>query len=145
MSFFTKSEQRVLVFLWIFFVLGLGVRFYQKRFGALPDPVGPVSLTDETVDEMKSAEFNPRETVKGDSAQRSSGGDVKQEILDPVSINSAPASRIADLPGVGPVLAERVVAYRSEHGPFQSVEELIAVKGIGRKKLALIQPYILLN
>lgn len=51
-----------------------------------------------------------------------------------VNINSADAATISEvLNGVGPAKAEAIVAYRKEHGPFKSVEQLSEVKGIGDK------------
>jgi competence protein ComEA len=47
-----------------------------------------------------------------------------------VNINTASAAQLEELPGIGPVLAERVVAYREQNGPFQSVDELAEVAGI---------------
>ncbi len=48
-----------------------------------------------------------------------------------ININAAAASQLEDLPGVGPVLAGRIVAYREQHGPFASVSALEAVTGLG--------------
>jgi competence protein ComEA len=48
-----------------------------------------------------------------------------------VDINLAGADELATLPGIGPALAARILAYRSEHGPFRTVDDLTAVKGIG--------------
>ncbi len=48
-----------------------------------------------------------------------------------VDINHAGADELATLPGIGPALAARILAYRSEHGPFRTVDDLTAVKGIG--------------
>lgn len=51
---------------------------------------------------------------------------------EPVDINSADAERLAEhLDNVGPVKAERIVEYREEHGAFESVDELVSVRGIG--------------
>ncbi|MCM8748324.1 ComEA family DNA-binding protein [Thermomicrobiaceae bacterium CFH 74404] len=47
-----------------------------------------------------------------------------------IDINAASADELETLPGIGPALAERIVAYRTEHGPFQSVDELARVRGI---------------
>ena len=47
-----------------------------------------------------------------------------------IDINTASADELETLPGIGPALAERIVAYRTEHGPFQSVDELAEVRGI---------------
>ncbi len=52
-----------------------------------------------------------------------------------VDLNTATAEELQDLTGVGPVLAEKIVAYRTEHGPFASVDELLEVSGIGEAKL----------
>jgi len=48
-----------------------------------------------------------------------------------ININTAAAAQLEGLPGVGPVLASRIVAYREQHGPFASVEALEAVTGVG--------------
>lgn len=59
--------------------------------------------------------------------------------VTPVDINSAAAEELAGLPGIGEVLAGRIVAYRTEHGPFETVEDLTKVSGIGGKKLAELE------
>jgi len=56
-----------------------------------------------------------------------------------VSLNQATAAEFETLPGVGPVLAERIVAHRDENGPFESVDDLLDVPGIGEAKLASIR------
>ena len=57
-----------------------------------------------------------------------------------ININSASAAELDELPRVGPVLAERIVAWREEHGPFAAVEELDAVDGVGPKMLEALLP-----
>jgi len=52
-----------------------------------------------------------------------------------VNINLAPAAKLEKLPGIGPALAARIIAYREEHGPFESIEDLTRVSGIGPKTL----------
>lgn len=56
-----------------------------------------------------------------------------------LSINLASASELESLPGVGPVLAERIVAFRDKNGPFETVEDLLEVPGIGEAKLEAIR------
>jgi len=53
-----------------------------------------------------------------------------------VHLNQATAEELQVLPGVGPALSERIVLYRTEHGPFKSVDQLTEVKGVGHAKLA---------
>jgi competence protein ComEA len=60
-----------------------------------------------------------------------------------VRINVAGVEELEALPGVGPVLAERIVAYREEHGPFAVVEDLLGVSGIGEGKLAALREAVL--
>ncbi len=52
-----------------------------------------------------------------------------------ININTASAARLEDLPGIGPALAQRIVAHREANGPFASAEGLTAVSGIGARKL----------
>ena len=52
----------------------------------------------------------------------------------PIDINSADEEVLTYLPGIGEVLAQRMIAYREEHGPFTAVEEILNVEGIGKKR-----------
>ena len=63
----------------------------------------------------------------------------------PVNINTAGAEALQRLTGVGPVLAERIVAYRTEHGPFAVPEDLLSVSGIGESTLAGFREEIILE
>lgn len=57
-------------------------------------------------------------------------------LAEPVNINTADAATMATaLEGIGDSRAEAIVAYRTEHGPFQSVDDLAMVKGVGEKIL----------
>ena len=57
----------------------------------------------------------------------------------PVNLNTATVAVLEELPGVGPVLAQRIVDWRTEHGRFTSVDELAEVSGIGEKMFAQLQ------
>lgn len=61
---------------------------------------------------------------------------------EPVNLNTADAARLQDLPRVGPVLAERILQWRTEHGGFASVEDLDAVPGIGEAMMAALRPLV---
>ena len=54
----------------------------------------------------------------------------------PVDLNSATAEQLQELPGVGPVLAQRILDHRTQHGPFRSVDQLQDVTGIGERRFA---------
>ncbi len=53
-----------------------------------------------------------------------------------ISLNRATAEELQALPGVGPALSERIIRYRTEHGPFRTVDQLTEVQGVGQAKLA---------
>lgn len=56
-----------------------------------------------------------------------------------VNINTASVEKLSRLPGIGDMLAERIVAYRELHGPFDAIEQLLNVEGIGEGKLNAIR------
>ncbi|MBI4730001.1 MAG: helix-hairpin-helix domain-containing protein [Acidobacteria bacterium] len=70
----------------------------------------------------------------GGSGGAASGGKL--------NINAASERDLEGLPGVGPVLAQRIVEYRTQHGPFRSVRDLLKVEGIGEKKFSSLEPYV---
>ena len=59
-----------------------------------------------------------------------------------VDINRGSVEELQRLPGIGPVLAERIIRYRREHGKFGSIHDIQNVKGIGEKRFAQLEPYI---
>jgi competence protein ComEA len=67
---------------------------------------------------------------------------VPKEAGGPVAVNQAPVGELESLPGIGPVLAARIVAHREANGPFAAVEDLLDVPGIGESKLAEIRPAV---
>ncbi len=66
-----------------------------------------------------------------EAAQALAGGQVAGGAGGRVHLNSATLDQLDELPGIGPVTAQKILDYRSEHGAFGSVEELDAVPGIG--------------
>lgn len=65
-----------------------------------------------------------------------------KEPIPIVHLNTATETDFLRLPGIGPVLAKRIVEYRRRIGGFKSIEQLLDVKGIGPKKLERIRPYV---
>ena len=77
-----------------------------------------------------------------DEAAPVSGGAQQTGV---VNINSADASQLALLPGVGAKNAQRIVEYRTQHGSFRKTSDLMQVKGIGAKSFERLAPYISLS
>jgi competence protein ComEA len=59
-----------------------------------------------------------------------------------VDLDRADVSEITRLPRIGPALAQRIVAWRTEHGPFGSFARLDSVSGVGPSLLKAIQPFV---
>ena len=111
----TKSEWVLLGITAVFLCLVL-VLFWQDR-----SAIGP-GLTVQTETQA------PEEDLTQD--------------FGPTDINTAGVEELDQLPGIGEVLAGRIVAYREEHGPFAAVEDLLEVSGIGEAKLAELEGWI---
>lgn len=62
--------------------------------------------------------------------------------IAPVNLNTATQEQLEALPDVGPVTAQSILTWRSEHTAFSSVDELLEVSGIGDATLAKLRPYV---
>jgi len=60
----------------------------------------------------------------------------------PLDLNAAGVEELTALPGIGPALAERIVAFREEHGPFRRIEDLMRVRGVGEKSFQKLKDLI---
>lgn len=60
----------------------------------------------------------------------------------PIPINTATLAQLDQLPGIGPALAQRIIDYRTEHGPFTSVDDLTKVRGIGPALMEKIRAFV---
>ena len=79
---------------------------------------------------------------KGEAPSGTSGSGSAQQPGGKVNINSATPSDFENLPGIGPVLAQKIVDYRDQHGPFRSIQDLMKVSGIGQKKFDSLSAYV---
>ena len=79
----------------------------------------------------------PAATQATEAAPQSSESTEVTE-FQPIDVNTATAAQLETLPGIGPVLAQRIIDYRTENGPFRTAGDLMNVSGIGEKKLEAI-------
>jgi competence protein ComEA len=81
----------------------------------------------------------PREGEEGVAPAPATGGAVAGGL---VNVNSAIATELEELPGIGEVIAQRIIDYRTENGPFATVDELLDVSGIGDAILESIRELV---
>jgi competence ComEA-like helix-hairpin-helix protein len=60
----------------------------------------------------------------------------------PIDLNTATLSQLEELPGVGPVTAQKILDFRKKSGPFKSVSDLLAIPRISKSRFAKIKPYV---
>ena len=82
--------------------------------------------------------------AQGAAAGSVGGGSAGTATGAPVNLNTADAAALDSLPGVGPVLSQRILDWRTQHGRFSTVDELGEVSGIGDKLLSQIRPKVTL-
>jgi competence protein ComEA len=67
---------------------------------------------------------------------------TKKPPLKPVNINAATSEELQQVPGIGPATAEKILQMRKSYGAFKSVDDLLAIKGIGKKRLDKMRKYL---
>lgn len=69
-------------------------------------------------------------------------GQPREVVAVTVDLNDSTLAELEHLPGIGPVLAGRIVAHRVAHGAFRHIEDLVLVPGIGEKRLEQLRPFV---
>ncbi|MDD2430897.1 MAG: helix-hairpin-helix domain-containing protein [Firmicutes bacterium] len=115
----------------------------ERRLVVKSEDLKPeVKDTDEAgIEEAKKS--NHLESTSSSTTQNADSKVAKTANGKPLlNINTADYDQLVELPGIGPVLAERILTYRLEKGRFLSLDELMEVRGIGEKLLLKIKPYL---
>jgi competence protein ComEA len=79
---------------------------------------------------------------KGETAPLPKGGSTPGVPTDKINLNTATIEELDTLPGIGPSIAKAIIDYRTQHGPFKTIEEVNDVKGIGEALFAKIKDSI---
>ncbi len=127
---------------WILLLTAGFVLFTGGYFLAGQGEPEPYTVTAEAAPAEPSApDPAVEEAAQASDAQEGERPDslLEGEVID---VNTADSYDLDRLPGIGPAKAEAILAYREEHGPFQSVEELLDVSGIGEVTLDNLRPYV---
>ena len=131
----TRQERLVIQFLALFFVIGSAIHLIREK--TIPGTV--IEISEES---SEAAEFRVR-AEKVDSlylhqaATKSSKTTATETVSFPgkINLNTATMDELITLPKIGEVTAQRIIEYRIAHNGFKKIDDLINVKGIGRKTL----------
>ncbi|MGB5053914.1 MAG: helix-hairpin-helix domain-containing protein [Nitrospirales bacterium] len=105
-----------------------------------PLPSGSAGDPDEAV---SVAPFSGRNVVHPlQEGVEGEGGQSREVAAFTVDLNDGTLAELEHLPGIGPILAGRIVAYRTSHGAFRRIEDLALVPGIGEKRLEQLRPLV---
>jgi competence protein ComEA len=130
---FTENEIRVVLFLCATLAVGTVIRLARQEAPPAP-PSFDYAASDSVFTARSAATSRAPDGTPPPPPERPAAGSI--------DINTAMSADLDRLPGIGPAIAERIIADREENGPFDSVEDLARVKGIGPKKLEKIRPFV---
>lgn len=142
----TANERKGLWFLALVAISGSGVRLWRAT--APPASAAEsAALTRQIarVDSARAAGQAKRDRVKQPVTTPESGNSVGSDSAKPagpVDLDQANASQIDDLPGIGPVLAKRIIAFRDSAGRFGGMRTFCEVRGIGPLMVEKLRPLV---
>ena len=100
------------------------------------------SITVETSKDHSAAPFVANSPQSSGQNSDDSENDAQDNFSDMVNINTADISRLTKLSGIGEVIAQRIIDYRTENGPFNSISDIMNVSGIGESVYEKIEKNI---
>lgn len=155
----TSSEKKTLIFVVIVLIASGFFQLFQpyKTINSTID----YSKSDSTFRRLSKISTHPKaDTISPEtestaviskklSSKKENDKERKRTInkitLSSININTASSNELQKLPRIGPVMADRIIEYRNKYGNFKNTDDLIKVKGIGKKTLEKILPYISFN
>lgn len=140
----SRGESIVVVTLFGLFMLGLAAQHFQQRHQPVEESA--YTATDRRFQEQIKTLPGPnrpgRPASDNNEPAEAPAEKPSQFVLD---LNAATPAELEQLPGIGPVLSARIEQYRLQHGPFQRIEEITRVQGIGEKTLDDLKPMLVVN
>jgi len=149
----------------VLILLGGGVLFWREnywkpqledRIGKLEEKIATLENNQDTRGKEQTNSNNQIQSTQMDSSAQNQSGQVagattasqgqgtsaKSQVVGKININTASASQLDSLPGIGATYAGRIIEYRNSHGGFKSIEEIKNVKGIGDKTFEKLRDQI---
>ncbi len=134
---FTRHEQRAILLLLSAFGIGSAVWIFRQS--QPPPSANPAEV----------ARFEAYSRVLACDTSSTHAPTLRLNSITPspvrLDLNAAAEADLMRLPGIGPVMAKRIVEYRQTHGPFKRLEDLRKVKGIGVKTYAKLAPLLVVK
>ena len=146
MNLLTKQEKWVFVFLCTTLVLGYLIQ-YMKQLN-VDDPVHIISKTEKEEFTRVAIHAYASQGIQDNETHNIAAGDATEKNIkdgeELVNINTAVKQELMALPKIGPITAERIIRFRDDFGPFQSIDDLAKIKGIGPKTLERLKTRIII-
>lgn len=136
---FTRSEQRATLFLLSTF--GLGVLVWWYCASQPPPAIDAVELAALENFMRTALEVDSSRGLPPTSLQATNGVAAEARI----DLNAATYNDLVKLPGIGPVMAKRIIDFRATHGGFKRLQDLRKVKGVGAKTYEKLAPLLIVR
>lgn len=143
---FSRAETFALAILLLMVLIGGGILLYENSTETLPPELffqsaGAATKQSHSNTTTSQTDLKPERAQSHDSSIALKEKSANRGSLL-LNINTAPAESLMMLPRVGNVISQRIIDLRQRRGRFDSVEQLLQVRGIGKKTLGLIRPYV---
>ncbi|MBT3299879.1 MAG: helix-hairpin-helix domain-containing protein [Candidatus Marinimicrobia bacterium] len=142
---FTAKEKSIIGFLGLSAVIGFSIIQFKehKKTDFVVVSKEEKAKFKALADSIYSAENKPKShPIKIIKHPKEKNSKIEVKF---VNINTANKDELTQLPKIGPVTAEKIILYRNDFGAFKTVDELVKVKGIGKKTLEKIRDKIILK
>ncbi|GJL60388.1 MAG: hypothetical protein NPIRA03_32450 [Nitrospirales bacterium] len=114
-----------------------------KRLGVQSSHIRPSSSAGDPDEVVSGEPFSGRHVLPPlQMVVEGEGGPPREIAAFIVDLNDGTLAELTHLPGIGPILAGRIVAHRTSHGAFRRIEDLALVPGIGEKRLEQLRPLV---
>ncbi len=154
---FTRNETKVILFIIAVLVAGFSIKYYKQVISAGTGSLYDFSKSDSEFRIKSGNAYKNNFSGSGlDSSKDSDAGQYGDReygkdsinslftglISKSININTATKEELVELPGIGESIAEKIISYRDSKKGFKKIDEIMSVKGIGKKKFEKIKEYI---
>lgn len=158
---FTKNEIKILLFIITVLLAGFSIKYIKYLSANTNDTTYDYTKTEDMFKKLSRSTLN---NISRDSVENNNDNNIRQKLqtaedslkskgkkkskkeenlkLKSININTATKEILITLPGVGESTAEKIIKYREAHNWFKKIENIMKVKGIGKKKFEKLKDYI---